>query len=244
MYPPPLYHSKKAQNIQGRISELSRRVRSKLESLAIQFDRVVEILEDLGYVENWQLSEKGERLSRLYAESDLLCSMAMEEGLFVGLGPESLAALVSTLTYEARPQFRGDPGLPTNSVAVRYRRILDLRKSLVAMEAKARIPLTREPDAGFSRMIFRWVQGKPLLEVLGPERLPAGDFIRNAKQLLDLLRQIRDVAPTEEVRLCADKACRMIFRGVVAASSQVYFDVKSLERQGNSPGQVANPELN
>ncbi len=239
-----LNSAKKAQKIQGRISELSRRVRSKLESLAIQFDRVVEILEDLGYVENWQLSEKGERLSRLYAESDLLCSMAMEEGLFVGLGPESLAALVSTLTYEARPQFRGDPGLPTNSVAVRYRRILDLRKSLVAMEAKARIPLTREPDAGFSRMIFRWVQGKPLLEVLGPERLPAGDFIRNAKQLLDLLRQIRDVAPTEEVRLCADKACRMIFRGVVAASSQVYFDVKSLERQGNSPGQVANPELN
>ncbi len=235
--------AKKAQRIQGRASELSRRVRSKLESLAIQFDRVVEILEDLGYVENWQLSEKGERLSRLYAESDLLCSMAMEEGLFEGLGPESLAALVSTFTYEARPQFRGDPGLPTHSVATKYRRTLELRKKLIAMEGKARIPLTREPDAGFSRMIFRWVQGKPLSEVLGSERLPAGDFIRNAKQLLDLLRQIRDVAPSPDVRSSADKACRMMFRGVVAASSQVYFDIKSVERQEGLVNQVASSEL-
>ena len=218
--------ARRAERLEYRILELSSRVRSKLESLAIQFDRVTEVLDNLGYVQNWELTPKGERLSRLYTESDLLCSLALEEGLCDELGPESLAALLSVFTYEARPQFRGQPDLPTKSVASRFNRVKEIRRGLVEMEAKARLPLSREPDPGFARMAFRWCQGGSLNDVIAGERLPAGDFVRNMKQLLDLLRQVSEVAPSDKVRRSARQASQKMFRGVVAASSQVYFDLE------------------
>jgi ATP-dependent RNA helicase HelY len=43
--------------------------------------------------------------------------------------------------------------------------------------------------------VFHWVEGKPLQDILHETGMAPGDFVRNCKQLLDLLRQIEDVAP-------------------------------------------------
>ena len=45
--------------------------------------------------------------------------------------------------------------------------------------------------------MFEWAEGKPLEDVLAASGLPAGDFVRNCKQMLDLLRQIEGVADPE-----------------------------------------------
>ena len=42
--------------------------------------------------------------------------------------------------------------------------------------------------------LHRWAGGGGLEEVLQESGLPAGDFVRNCKQVLDLLRQIEAVA--------------------------------------------------
>ena len=63
--------------------------------------------------------------------------------------------------------------------------------------------------------------GKPLDEVLGADDLTGGDFVRNIKQLIDLLRQVGDVAP-DRTRLRRPRAAADgLFRGVVAASSSL-----------------------
>ena len=56
------------------------------------------------------------------------------------------------------------------------------------------VELCRELDAGFMATIFDWAEGKPLEDVLAAAGIPPGDFVRTCKQLLDLLRQIQEVA--------------------------------------------------
>ena len=53
------------------------------------------------------------------------------------------------------------------------------------------------------------------------EDLTGGDFVRNVKQLIDLLRQIGDVAMAAETSRTARSAADALFRGVIAASSTV-----------------------
>jgi hypothetical protein len=49
--------------------------------------------------------------------------------------------------------------------------------------------------------------------------LAPGDFVRNAKQLVDLLRQLATVAPDPSTAATAHRAATALQRGVVAASA-------------------------
>ncbi|MDQ1392823.1 MAG: ATP-dependent helicase HelY, partial [Acidimicrobiaceae bacterium] len=81
---------------------MERRIRGRTESLARQFDRVLRVLEAWGYIDGWSLTERGERLGRVYHEADLLVTECMEQGLLDGLNPAELAAVASMFTFEAR----------------------------------------------------------------------------------------------------------------------------------------------
>ena len=104
----------RADRLARDIDRLERRVKGRTESLARQFDRVLRVLEAWGYVDGWSLTEAGERLARLYHESDLLVAECAGQGLLDDLEPAELAGLVSVFTYEAR-----GPGEPTPSVSHR-----------------------------------------------------------------------------------------------------------------------------
>ncbi|HET9770305.1 MAG TPA: hypothetical protein VFS16_05405, partial [Acidimicrobiia bacterium] len=77
------------------------------------------------------------------------------------------------------------------------------------------------PDGGFAAIAHAWAAGKDLEDVLFDEELTGGDFVRNVKQLIDLLRQVGDVAPNRGTASAARAAADALFRGVVAASSTV-----------------------
>ena len=51
--------------------------------------------------------------------------------------------------------------------------------------------------------------------------MSGGDFVRNVKQVVDLLRQLGDAAPGTATGRAADDAADALFRGVVAASAAV-----------------------
>ncbi|HEY5011776.1 MAG TPA: hypothetical protein VIK61_03605, partial [Acidimicrobiia bacterium] len=67
-----------------------------------------------------------------------------------------------------------------------------------------------------------WVRGDDLSTVLEEGELTGGDFVRNVKQCIDLLRQIGDVAPDPATAATARNAADACSRGVVAASSVVH----------------------
>ncbi len=69
-----------ADRISRDVARLERRVGSRNESLARQFDRVLSVLEGWGYVEGWTLTDAGRLLARLNTEGDLVLAEALREG--------------------------------------------------------------------------------------------------------------------------------------------------------------------
>jgi ATP-dependent RNA helicase HelY len=152
------------------------------------------VLEEMGYVDDFSLTDKGERLRRVYAETDILVAEALSDGLFDDLSSSELAALVSTLVYESRERTPRRPDLPTGALRDRYRALSRLWARVRSVEDAHQVELCRELDPGFGATVFDWAEGKPLEDVLAVSELTPGDFVRNCKQLLDLIRQIQDVS--------------------------------------------------
>jgi ATP-dependent RNA helicase HelY len=205
------------------VNRLERRVRGRSESLARQFDRVLRVLEAWGYVDGWALTPAGERLARVYTETDLLVAEAVGEGLLDGLRAPELAAVVSCFTYERRGADGQHPTppahWPTKTVAQRARAIERIARDLNANEDDAGLPETRLPDPGFTPYVYDWAAGDALADVLDENEMTGGDFVRHVKQCIDLLRQIAEVAPDDTTRSRARDAAVACHRGVVAASS-------------------------
>jgi ATP-dependent RNA helicase HelY len=206
------------------IDELEQSMKGRTESLARRFDRVLRLLDAWGHLDGWRLTEKGQRLSHLYHECDLLIAETLEAGLLDDLDVASLAGLVSVFTYEHRSSTPPPaPWFPSSKVRERFGAIEQLAKELQADEHRAGLTSTRDPDPGFVALAHAWAAGEDLDEVLEDEDLSGGDFVRNVKQLIDLLRQLGQTsrAPTARV---ADQAADQLLRGVIAASSMVGTD--------------------
>jgi ATP-dependent RNA helicase HelY len=209
----------RAERLARDVERLERRVKGRTESLARQFDRVLRVLEAWGYVDGWSLTEAGERLARIYHESDLLIAECAGQGLLDGLDPAELAGLVSVFTYEARGAGEPAPWFPTPRLRRRWAEIDRLAAELNSAEEEAGLPLTRPPDPGFVGLAHAWAAGEDLAEVISDEEISGGDFVRNIKQLIDLIRQLADQAAQPDTARAACEAAERLFRGVVAASS-------------------------
>ena len=55
--------------------------------------------------------------------------------------------------------------------------------------------------------------------VVGDEEVTGGDFVRTMKQLIDLARQVADVAPVRQTRAVAREVAELARRGIVADSA-------------------------
>jgi ATP-dependent RNA helicase HelY len=201
---------------------LEQRVESRTSTIARTFDRVCAVLESLGYLAGDRVTPDGERLGRLYTELDLLAAECVRERLWAGLSPAELAAAVSALAYESRQaEDAGPPRLPPGRVREVLAAMVRAWGRLDGVERDLGVTFLREPDLGFAWAAHQWASGAPLETVLTEADLTAGDFVRWAKQLLDLLGQVAQAAGAAdaELRATAEAAGDAIKRGVVAYSS-------------------------
>ena len=77
-----------------------------------------------------------------------------------------------------------------------------------------------------------WAGGASLATTLTHADTSPGDFVRNARQLADLLRQLAVVAPDPETASTCTAAGHRIVRGVVAAGLDVMADEPAVEADG------------
>ena len=205
----------RASALEQQARGIERRIRTRTETLARRFERVLDVLEELGYVGGFSILPKGEILARIYGEGDVLVAEALDEGLLDGLSPSETAALVSSIVYESRERTPRPGEMPTGETADRYRRLISLYRRVRRSEDQHQVELCRELDAGFALPLFHWAEGRPLEHVLAETGMAPGDLVRNCKQLIDLLRQIEQVAP-EETAALVRRAREAVNRGVVA----------------------------
>ena len=188
----------RAAELQRRLGGVERRIRVRTETLARQFDRVLSVLRALGYVEGWELTTKGTTLTRIYGEGDLLVGEALESGLLDDLRPSEVVALLSAVIYEGRERIPLSGEMPTAETKERYERLQRLWRKVRRTEDEHQVQLCRELEAGFATADPPLGRGRrPLDDILAETEMAPGDFIRNCKQLVDLLRQIEDVATPE-----------------------------------------------
>jgi ATP-dependent RNA helicase HelY len=215
-----IHFSERARRLEKEVASLERRINRRTGTLARRFEQVLSVLEEMGYVSSWTLTPKGEVLTGIYNESDLLVVEALERELLTELDAAELAAVCSTLVYETRGPETGDfvPQLPTPASKQAWRRLLKLWRSIHDEEESRGLGLTREPDPGFADRAYRWASGAPLERVISEDD-PPGDFVRNVKQLVDLLRQLEEVGAGTPITLKVREAIAGLHRGVVAYSS-------------------------
>ena len=208
---------RRIERVESEIRRLERRRRGGEAGLVARFRAIQELLEQWGYLDGWALTPQGERLRFVYNELDLLLTEAVRREAMHGLGPADLAAVASMFTYQPRS---GDAegGWPSRPAANAGDRILEVWQQLVREEQHHGVPETRPPEGGFAAFAHAWTTGHEL-EDLFDDELAAGDFVRNCRQLLDLLRQLRDEFP--ELRAVAVEAIRSIDRGIVAAGGRL-----------------------
>ncbi len=214
--------------LRAQLEDVERRLHEKGSSLTRQFDRIETLLTRWGFLSGWSLTDRGLILARVFHESDLLCALVISEGLLDDLDPPSLAGLVSVLTYEHRSKEPPPtPWYPSKVVRERVHSIDRLARKLGGDELKAGLSATRLPDPSFLALAYAWAAGESFDVVIADEDLSGGDFVRNVKTLIDLLRQVGEVAPEAATRRAARAASDALFRGIVSASSEV---------NGSAPG--------
>ncbi|WFE48269.1 DEAD/DEAH box helicase [Verrucosispora sp. WMMD1129] len=206
--------------------ELRQRVAGRTGSLARTFDRIVALLTGRGYLAaDGAVTDAGRMLGRIWTEADLLVAECLRRGVWDGLSPAELAAAVSVVVFEARRDVDERASLPRGAVAEAVDATLKLWSEIEAEEASRGLAVTREPDLGFAWPVYRWARGEALAKVLasGHEldgEMPAGDFVRWARQVVDLLGQLADSGgASTELRATARQAISAVNRGVLAYHS-------------------------
>lgn len=213
--------------------QIRQKIAAATNSLARTFDRIVVLLTERGFIEGGdgdpKVTDDGRLLARIYSESDLLVAECLRGGAWEGLEPAELAAVLSAVLYESR----GDTPGASEGVDVptgKLRRALNQTRrhwtELRADEQRHRISQSREPDNGFVAAIYRWATTGDLAGALAASDaagtgspLSAGDFVRWCRQVLDLLDQVRNAAPTPALRAAAKRAINDVRRGVVAVDA-------------------------
>jgi ATP-dependent RNA helicase HelY len=216
--------------------QIRAKVNAATNSLARTFDRIVGLLTERGYIvsgggqDGPRVTDDGRLLARIYSESDLLVAECLRSGVWHGLQSAELAAVLSAMVFESRGSDGPTPvhaiDMPTPAVRRALAETRRLSDALRADEQRHKLSPARHPDEGFVPAIFRWATTGNLAAALAASDvagngapLPAGDFVRWCRQVLDLLDQVRNAAPEAGVRRAAKRAIDDIRRGVVAVDS-------------------------
>ncbi|BBX92180.1 RNA helicase [Mycolicibacterium boenickei] len=214
-------------------AQIQQKVNAATNSLARTFDRIVALLSERGFIEaaagEPRVTDAGRLLARIYSESDLLVAECLRAGLWDGLQPAELAAVLSAVLFESRGDTAGGVlgvDIPTAGLRRALAQTRRVSADLRGDEQRHRLAPSREPDEGFVTAVYRWATTGDLGAALAASdaggsgtALSAGDFVRWCRQVLDLLDQVRNAAPTPALRNTAKRAVNDVRRGVVAVDA-------------------------
>ena len=201
-----------------------KQIQNRTGTVARVFDRVVEVLQTMDYVtgdgDDLALTDAGRTMRRIYGERDLLVAESLRQGLWNGLDAPSLAAMACCLVYEPRrDDGAGERNLPRGAFRAAFDRTTTLWAELDDLEQDHHLPGSEPPSAGLAGPMHAWARGALLDRVLVDADMAAGDFVRWAKQTIDLLDQLSIVAEDGGVARTARQALDGVRRGIVAYSS-------------------------
>ena len=211
---------------------LQARIESRTGTIARLFDAVCRVLVELGYLEpvdrghperELRVTGAGRILARVYAERDLLIAQCLREGVWDGLDPAELAGAVSACVYEPRlsAQSLSLPVAPDSGLGRCLRAEHGVARRINDLEALAHLEPSAGAEPALAGPVEAWARGAGLSRVLEDSDLTAGDFVRWAKQLLDVLAQLASLVPEPQ----APRELRERVTALSAAAADASLDV-------------------
>jgi ATP-dependent RNA helicase HelY len=194
----------------------------KTGQVAKVFDRICDLLADLDYLREekgeYEVTDSGARLSKIYGERDLLIAECINHGAWKDLDPAAMAAMAASLVYEGRSdEGEFEPKLPKGNFRDALERTERIQEDLLELQERHRLKKEQPLDLGLTWAIYRWATGSRLDDALKLAGLLAGDFIRWSKQIIDLLDQLSQSADPELAET-SYRAIDLVKRGIVAYS--------------------------
>lgn len=201
---------------------LNTSIQRRTNVLRQDFERIINILRDLGYLKvnesGYSLNTPAHLLRRIHTESDLLLAQVLQKIDFSDIEPDLFSALMSTLVFESRSD-RDQRGPRLHHPE--FKRLLnDIHHSaeeIYSLEDEHGYHSGQKIDQGFAWAVYQWAKGVRLTELLSKSEISAGDFVRSMRRLLDLLEQISrlNLPDTSDV---ANAAIVLLKRGILVVS--------------------------
>ncbi|MEY2418160.1 MAG: ATP-dependent helicase HelY [Actinomycetota bacterium] len=207
--PPPRAGGARRARAEAGVELLEERIANAETELDDELAAYVALLRRRGHLEAWDLEPSGVALSRLFHDAGLLVAEALRAALFDGLSAAEVAAFASGFkprSAHSEHAFRA----PTPKVGHAYRVADDLVRELNAVEHDLDLPLTPSPNGA----VYRWAETGNLGHALRGTEARAGDLVREARQVAELVEQLALVGDDALRRTCADAAARLN-RGIV-----------------------------
>ena len=150
------------------------------------------VLEELGFLEAAQPTEKGLLASRIYGENSLIITEAIADGWLEELTPPELAAALVMVTAEDRNRDRPRERrrFPTSAIALAQKRLRIIYYRFSAREKAAGEENLRPLSTDYVNFTYEWCSGRPLTEIQAPIEVELGDAVKALKGIYSALRQI------------------------------------------------------
>lgn len=214
------------QRLKRETDRIHGEIQARTNSIARTFDRVLHVLEEVGYVkgrgQEARVTDAGTVMLRMYGERDLLTCLVANTGLFSGLSPAAMAAAATMFVFMPKRDADVVPHVWPTGVRPIWDETVSIAEELTHLEKKHHIEPTPAPDCSLVQPMHSWAMGEDLADALFASPIEAGDFVRWAKQTIDFLGQIASneaIAP--DVCATASAAADLISRGIVDASSVI-----------------------
>jgi len=192
-----------------------------------EFCRVVAVLERFGAVQDGKLLAKGQLISGLRHDNELLVAEMVDRGILEDTTLAEAAALCSCLIEESRS---GDAAVARLFLKKRpklkrkLQELESLAHTVLEVQRHHHLPMPVGVSTGFMPSVFRWASGEDDWTgiVEGSFGGHEGDLIRALRRLIDVLRQLgeaSEVPPAIQAMLA--RAARVVDRGIVLESALI-----------------------
>jgi superfamily II RNA helicase len=177
------------------------------------YENKLETLRQLGYIDDNGLLARGEIASRIHTEEITVTELYFQ-GYFHECTPEEINAICLGLVYEHRRRgSNGDEKRPRAKIPEKVRSARGFVNSLVRQH-----PFIKPLDVRLSHIMTAWCDGQDFEDIMKHCEIPEGDLIRIFRQVIDLLRQMRDAIKDQSLRSKLLTCLDMLNRDIVLAT--------------------------
>jgi len=218
---------KGVEALEGRLGQKREMLDAFKNAYWQEFCRVVAVLERFGAVQDGKLLAKGQLISGLRHDNELLVAEMVDRGILEDTTLAEAAALCSCLIEESRS---GDAAVARLFLKKRpklkrkLQELESLAHTVLEVQRHHHLPMPVGVSTGFMPSVFRWASGDDDWTGIVEESFGGheGDLIRALRRLIDVLRQLgeaSEVPPAIQAMLV--RAARVVDRGIVLESALI-----------------------